>query len=165
MLLTGGKTVAAVSLLLALVSASCGIGNYQFRNDHRLRFESPRPRENVRLPTTVRWSMKDFTPGEDGEFALFVDRAPMPVGKDLKWLVRNLPNCDHDPICPTVDQLARENVFVTTDAQVELTQLPRVGGSVGKEQHYVNIVLLDRTGTRTSESAWYLPFTTDRRNL
>jgi hypothetical protein len=162
---TGGKTVAAVVLLFAVLTAACGVGDYQFRNDHRLSFESPRERQNVALPLTVRWSMKDFAPGQDGTFAVFVDRAPMPVGKDLKWLVRNLDNCADDPKCPTADQLAREDVYVTTRTVVKLQQLPRVGGSVGKEQHYVNVVLLDATGTRQTESAWYLPFTTDRRKL
>jgi hypothetical protein len=40
-----------------------------------------------------------------------------------------------------------------------------VADGVGDEQHYVNIVLLDGTGHRIGESAWYRPFTSKRRSV
>jgi hypothetical protein len=164
MLQTGGKTWTVAALLLAALMAGCGAGELQFRNDHRLSFETPDARDNVELPLTIRWSMEDFAPGDEGSFAVFVDRAPMPVGKNLRWLMRGDRTCDADPKCPTLEQLARDDVYVTTDSTLRLTQLPRPSSGRGKEQHFVNVVLLDNAGKRIGESAWYLPFTTDRRN-
>ena len=46
-----------------------------------------------------------------------------------------------------------------------LDVLPQVGDGVGDEQHWVNIVLLDGTGHRLKESAWYLPFRSKRRSV
>lgn len=155
----------------ALVAGSCSVGDLQFRNDHRLDFTAPDARENVELPITIRWSMDDFEPvGLDGStgdgrgaFAVFVDHAPMPVGKDLDWLGRDIPDCDASAECPSDQQLADRDVYVTTATELTLERLPEPGGRVGKEQHFVNIVLLDGSGRRIGESAWYLPFTTDRR--
>jgi hypothetical protein len=55
-------------------------------------------------------------------------------------------------------------VYVTTDLSLTLDQLPSTGEGVGDEQHYVNVVLVDGTGHRIGESAWYLPFQSKRRN-
>ena len=149
------------------------MSNLQFRNDDRLSFESPKARHRVTAPVTVSWSMKDFTPTglngsadtSEGAYAVFVDRAPMPAGKDLRWLFRNDSGCKHDAHCPTQQQLTDRGVFVTTETSVTIDVLPQVGQGVGDEQHYVNVVLLDGTGHRIGESAWYLPFTSKRRSV
>lgn len=168
----GRRAAVALALLPALVLAACSVGDLQFRNDHRLDFSAPSARENVELPVTIRWTMRDFdlvgldgsSTSDAGVFAVFVDRAPMPVGKDLGWVGRDIPGCEDEPTCPTVDQLAEYDVHVTTETELTLDRLPRAEGRVGKEQHHVNVVLLDGTGRRIGESAWYLPFTTDRRS-
>jgi hypothetical protein len=155
-----------------LCLSACGAGNLRFHNDDRLTFEAPKARSKVTAPLTVRWSMRDFsTTGLDGStdkssgvFAVFVDRAPMPAGKDLKWLFRNDSGCKHDARCPSLQQLADRDVLLTTTTHVTIDVLPQVGEGVGDEQHFVNVVLLDGTGHRIGESAWYLPFRSKRRS-
>jgi hypothetical protein len=160
-------------VLGALLMAGCDFSQLQFVVDDRLSFQGPPARERVSLPTTIRWSMRDFTAtGLDGSrskdkgvFAVFVDAAPMPVGKDLRWLARDDSSCQKDPRCPSRAYLADEGVFLTTKPELTLTALPKAPDGVGDEQHYVNVVLLDGTGHRIGESAWYLPFTSKRRTL
>ena len=103
--------------------------------------------------------MRDF----DGVFAVFVDRAPMPIGKDLKWLAGGDTGCKRDPRCPDPAYLADRHVFVTKKTSLTLDVLPQLTGERGDEQHFVNIVLLDDTGRRIGESAWYRPFRAARR--
>jgi hypothetical protein len=166
------RTRAAAAGLAVLCLAGCNASHLQFKNDHRLSFESPKARAKVTAPLTVEWSMRDFdatgldgSSGKDhGVFAVFVDRAPMPAGKDLKWLFRNDSGCKHDARCPSVQQLADRDVLVTTDTHVTIDVLPQVGEGKGDEQHFVNVVLLDGMGNRIGESAWYLPFRSKRRS-
>jgi hypothetical protein len=166
------RALTAAVLALALAVGACSFGDLQLRNDHRLRFEAPDARDNVELPLTVRWSMRDFRrvgldgsqQNDSGTFAVFVDRAPMPVGKDLRWVARDIAGCASEPACPTTEQLADRDVLVTSDLQVTIERLPEASGRIGKEQHFVYVVLLDGTGRRIGESGWYLPFTTDRRS-
>lgn len=163
---------AAAVVLCALASAACDPGELQFRNDHRLGFEAPGARELVQVPVTVRWSMEDFeavgldgsNENDRGAFVVFVDRAPMPVGKDLAWLARDDDGCRRDPRCPDERYLVERGVHVTTRTSLTLAVLPRVSDGAGDEHHYVNIVLVDGTGRRIGESAWYRPFRTPRRS-
>ncbi len=164
------RRTAALGLLCALSLSGCGAGNLQFRQDDRLSFQAPGNRDRVTLPVTVAWTMKDFqVVGLDGSrseskgvFAVFVDRAPMPVGKNLRWLARNDTSCARDPRCPGAEYLSDQGVFLTTTPSVRLEQLPRASDGVGDEQHFVNVVLLDGAGARIGESAWYRPFQTRR---
>jgi hypothetical protein len=165
--------VLAAALLASTALAGCQVDRLQFRNDHRLSFTAPQARSRVVAPVTVSWTMRDFTAtglddGRDarsGVFAVFVDQAPMPVGKDLHWLVRSDRSCVRDPRCPTAKALADRGVFLTTGTTVSVDILPRVADGVGDEQHYVNVVLLDGSGQRIGESAWYLPFRSKRRSV
>ena len=161
----------AGGVLSALVLSSCTVSNVQFRTDDRLRISAPRSRAVVSAPVTVRWSMRDFEPGGldgstdsgRGAFVVFVDRAPMPAGKDLKWLARDDTSCDLDPRCPDEKYLAERGVYVTTEPSLEIPSLPPAADGVGNEQHYVNVVLVDGSGRRIGESAWYRQFQSKRR--
>ena len=156
--------------LVLIAASACGVDRFQFRNDHRLTFQAPEPRTVVEVPLTVRWTVEDFeTVGLDGSeeadkgaFVVFVDRAPMPVGRDLRWMMRNTPGCDIDSRCPTPEQLAERDIYVTTETQIVLRELGTSGTETGDEEHYVNIVLVNGVGERMLESAWYLPFKTER---
>jgi hypothetical protein len=162
---------AVGALLCALLSSGCGISGLQFTNDERLTFQEPEARRRVSLPVTVRWTMKDFTPtGLDGStdktkgvYAVFLDKSPMPVGKDLRWLARSDKGCQRDPRCPNTEYLKDRGVRLTTDSSITIDVLPSSPDGAGDEQHYINVVLLDGTGRRQIESAWYLPFTSKRR--
>lgn len=174
--MTGGTRVgpraarAAAGLLALGALTGCQLDQLQFRNDRRLSFESPEERQQVTAPVTVSWSMRGFAAvgldgsaaADRGAFAVFVDRAPMPAGKDLRWLARGDAGCTRDPRCPSVEYLADRGVRVTTATSVTLDALPRAGDGAGAEHHYVNVVLLDGTGRRIGESAWYLPFQSTR---
>lgn len=161
-----------VALAAVVVLSGCGGGALQFRNDHRLSFVTPQDRAEVTAPFTVSWTMTGFeatglngsTDPTSGTFAVFVDRAPIPVGKDLRWLARDDSGCTRDPRCPDAAYLSARGVFLTTDPNLTLDVLPRVGDGKGKEKHYVNVVLLDGTGHRIGESAWYRSFSSTRRS-
>jgi hypothetical protein len=165
------RGVTALMSCLAFLSA-CSFGQLQFTVDHRLTFVTPHARELVHAPVKIQWTMKDFVAsGLDGSrdknhgvFAVFVDRAPMPVGKDLKWLARDDAGCSRDARCRSAQYLADQRVYVTTNTSITIAVLPPAPSGVGDEQHYVNVVLLDGTGHRIGESAWYLPFTSKRRS-
>jgi hypothetical protein len=163
---------AGLAVLCLVATAGCQAGQLQFKNDHRLSFVSPQARHRVTMPLTISWTMKDFDAvGLDGSrdkgrgvFAVFVDRAPMPVGKDLRWVGHKDTSCERDPRCPDAKYLADRGVLVTTETSVTLDVLPSAPDGAGDEQHYVNVVLLDGTGHRIGESAWYRPFTSKRRS-
>lgn len=162
-----------LTLLVALSLSGCQLDRLQFTNDERLTFITPEERSLVTAPVKVEWTMKDFDAvGLDGSrdesrgvYAVFVDQAPMPVGRDLKWLFRDDSGCKRDPKCPSMQQLADRGILITTDTSVTIEVLPQVGEGVGDEQHYVNVALLDGTGHRIGESAWYLPFKSKRRSV
>lgn len=164
------QALAVMALLGSLTG--CDVGALQFRSDDRLAFTAPASRAKITAPLTVSWTMKGFDPtGLDGSsdsthgaFAVFVDRAPMPVGKDLKWLARNDTGCKRDARCPDAAYLASRGVYLTTETSLTLDQLPPVSDGVGDEQHYVNVVLVDGSGSRIGESAWYRPFQSKRRS-
>lgn len=161
----------AVTLVVAALLTGCSTSQLQFKNDNRLSFQAPAERKKVDLPLTVAWTMKDFTAtgldgtSDDGKgvYAVFVDRAPMPVGKDLRWVFRDDGSCKRDTRCPTPGALAEEDIYLTTKPTVTVANLPTKDG-VGDEQHEVTVVLLDGTGTRLKESAWYRPFRLERRD-
>jgi hypothetical protein len=170
---SGRRLPTALLLGLAAVVATtgCQLSQLQFRVDDRLHFSAPKARALVTAPVTVSWRISGFTPsGLDGSndrskgaFAVFVDRAPMPVGKDLRWLARKDAGCARDPRCPDASYLADRGIYVTTETSIRLETLPSAPAGVGDEQHYVNVVLLDGGGHRIGESAWYRPFKTKRR--
>jgi hypothetical protein len=171
---TRNRRHLAVRLLLLaslLAGTGCQVSQLQFKNDHRLEFTAPKERALVKAPVTVSWKMTDFVAsGLDGSsnkgngtFAVFVDKAPMPVGKDIKWLARKDVGCKRDPRCPDAAYLKDRGIYLTTSTTVTIETLPSVGDGVGDEQHWVNVVLLDGTGHRIGESAWYRPFSSKRR--
>jgi hypothetical protein len=168
-----GRATAGIALVLVMTAtASCQVSQLEFRADDRLSFVSPRARHRITLPVSLHWSMKSFTPtGLDGShdrargaFAVFVDRAPIGVGSDLKAVASGDQGCRRDPRCPDSRYLADHNVYVVTETALLVRILPQAGKGRGDERHYVNIVLIDGSGHRIGESAWYLPFRTKRRS-
>ena len=154
------RRLAAAALVATVVFSGCTVRNVQFRTDDRLRITAPKSRAVVAAPLTLRWSMRDY----DGAFVVFVDRAPMPAGKDLRWIARNDTSCALDPRCPDEKYLADRGVYVTRDTSLTLQSLPPASDGVGNEQHYVNVVLVDDDGRRIGESAWYRAFQSKRRS-
>ena len=155
--------VAALVTGLAVLPA-CGSGHFQFVADHRLHITAPRARSTVSLPMTVRWSFDDFQVGQvAGSFGVFIDRTPIPAGKDLKWVARKDESCQPRTGCPDESYFTSRQIFTTTKSEMTFAQLPKPGSHYrGPENHTVTVVLLDADGHRVGESAWYVDFKVHR---
>lgn len=124
----------SLPLLVALVALSgCTPDGLAFRVDERVDITSPRDRETVRLPLTLRWDADGI---DRPLFAVFVDRPPMRPGARF---------VEHD--------LAH----LTTDTEVVIDE---VGDPAdGSDRHAATIVLIDRrTLRRIGESSFAVDF-------
>lgn len=154
---------------LALLASSCAQG-LAFRQDDRLEITAPKPRTDVTLPLTIRWRVDDFRitgPGPNAEpdagyFALFLDRTPVPPGERLSWLARDDRRCKAVPGCPDATYLADRGAHTTNETFFTFDQLPIQDVYSGHETHEATVVLLDATGRRIGESAWFVTFRYDR---
>ena len=161
---------AVVTLCAALTG--CVPEGLAFRTDERLTFVAPEDRSTVSLPVTIDWDIRDFMvmqpggePREDaGYFAVFLDRAPVPPGKPLRWLARKDRDCRSADGCPDAAYLAERGVYTTTETELVLQQLPRTSGDDRRERHYATIVLLDARGERIGESAFEVAFDVERED-
>jgi hypothetical protein len=165
-----GRLTATV-LAAVLLGSGCS-GSLQFRNDRRIEITSPEDRSTVTVPFAVEWMYEDFevtgpTPGardDAGYFGVFVDRAPMPAGEDFHWLVRDDRSCEAEAGCPDERYLADRDIFTTTKPRVEITKLPKIGVRAATEVHDITVVLLDGSGRRIGESAWYVDVRYERED-
>lgn len=161
---------AAAALGLCLALSGCVPQGLAFRIDERLTFTSPEDRSTVSLPVTIDWEMRDFQvvepgtqPREDaGYFAVFVDRAPMPPNEDLRWIARKDTSCREDDGCPDEEYLNARGIYTTTDTELVLEQLPRLGDDDERERHRAIVVLLDGEGRRIGESGFEIAFDLER---
>lgn len=173
--MTHSATVSRLPVLssllgLALLASSCATSGLAFVQDERLEIISPRSHAKVTLPVTVRWSIKDFRiTGEDGRsdphagyFGVFVDRVPIPPGKTLAWIARDDGRCRAIPGCPDEVYFADRETYTTEQTSFTFERLPDQDAYQGHELHEVSIVLLDGTGRRIGESAWYVTLRYDR---
>ncbi|MHB8341618.1 MAG: hypothetical protein ACYDB7_10645 [Mycobacteriales bacterium] len=158
-----GLTALAVSLALA----GCSFSNLAFVTDTRLHFTAPVNRDLVKLPVTLRWTMRDFTvlaPGtaapssSTGYFALFVDQAPIRPGQTLRAVASGNNSCLHTPGCPNAAYLADRGVYTTASTSFTLTQVASLNAYQNVQLHTVTVVLLNSAGHRIGESAWYVSF-------
>jgi hypothetical protein len=164
---------ASVAALLGacLALTACVPQGLAFRTDERLTFVSPDDRSTVSLPVTIDWDIRDFdivgpgsgTDEDEGYFAVFVDRAPMPPGESLRWLARKDSSCRADDGCPDEEYRNARGVFTTTETELVLEQLPRTTDREDrKERHRVVVVLLDGESRRIGESAFEIAFDVER---
>lgn len=144
------RRLAAV-LLLALVPA-CSVRGLDFVQDRRVDIVTPGDRAKVELPTTIRWTTKDF----DGTYAVFVDRAPQPPGETLEWFARRDQTCKSSSGCPDRSWFTDRWIFRTAKTSFELRSVPELRGEEKHQFHDVTIVLLDHEGRRVGESAFGL---------
>lgn len=149
-------------LILGLISATgCDVSNMAFVQDERLRVIAPEDRGMVSLPVTLRWEFRGGT-DESGiavemaeQFAVFVDRPPIPPRKSLEWFAHQSDSCGQSA-CGSVDNVS--DVYTTKKTSVVLTRLPALPEGRDIERHEAVIILLDRNGVRISESAFYVRF-------
>lgn len=159
---------AAVILVVTLFMSGCDWSEMAFVQDKRVRIVEPPDRSTVSLPVTLRWEVESFAvTGQDGRsspdagyFAVFVDRTPMPPGKSLEWLAEQDDSCG-DSACGSIENLA--DVYATSSTTLKITRLSADSSSRAVERHEAVIVLLDGTGRRISESAFYVRFNFERK--
>lgn len=155
---------------LALVTPGCLPQGLAFVKDDRVEIVSPEGHKKVALPVTVDWDVERFdisgpngVASEDaGYFGVFVDTAPVPPGKPLSWVAHNDRICVNTPGCPDDQYLADRGVYDTTDTSFTFKRLPDMDAYQGHEVHEITVILLDGTGHRLGESAWYVTFYYDR---
>jgi hypothetical protein len=160
-------STACAVLSLSGVLTACVPQGLAFRTDQRLTFVSPEDRATVSLPVRIDWDIRDFDivdPGQpvgedEGYFAVFVDRAPVPPGKPLSWIARDDDDCRAADGCPDEEYLNTRGVYATTETELIFEQLSRTDDREGrKERHRVVVVLLDADGKRIGESAFEIAF-------
>jgi hypothetical protein len=161
-----------VVLVMCAALTACVPQGLAFQVDDRLTFSTPEDRSEVSLPVTLDWEIRDFEvvepgqsrPSEDaGYFAVFVDAAPMPPGKPLRWLARKDTSCRESEGCPDAEYLSSRGVYTTTDTRLVLDQLPRLSNDEDRrERHRAVVVLLNAEGERIGESAFEIEFDVER---
>lgn len=126
----------AVVVAAAGLTSGCG-SNLQFVQDHRLHITAPRSLATVSEPVTVSWTAGDLGP-TPVRYGVYVDRSPVRAGQLVT---------DSAP-----------NSYTTSVRSISLSQLPNVAGYGKTRIHEVTVVLVDASGRRVGESAWYIDF-------
>lgn len=164
--------IVGVSLAALISTASCG--NQQFKADKRIHFTSPKQGGKTERPVTVSWTYHGFdVTGFDGqrnsragEFALFLDTAPIKAGKRLSKIIKKDAAClGKETTCLDVAALTDHYVYVTTKTAITFDTLPHVAASGKNETHEVILVLVDGQGYRVGESAWHVTFRVKKRTF
>ena len=158
----------ATALVLApmLLTSGCVADGLSFRIDKRVKIVEPKSRSTVTLPVTLSWTVRDFQlktspDSSGGSFAVFLDRSPMPPGKQLSWLGRNDSDCTSKPSCPDAAYLAKLGVYTTTTTQLVIKSFPEdtsTSSTDTSQKHDATIVLLDGSGRRIGEIAYNVTF-------
>lgn len=163
---------AAGGLMAASLLQGCGFHNLAFTTDTRLHFTAPRSRSLVALPITLSWTMKDFsvvpagTPpasSRAGYFAVFLDRAPMKPGQTVAVIADR--DCRSTPGCVNATYLAARGVYTTDTDSLTLRELAQLNSYQSVQLHEATVVLVDGSGRRIGESAWYVDFRVRRVQL
>lgn len=143
-----GRAVARAAMLAALgaaVVSATGCQQLLFRQDNRITVTAPADYSSIREPVVISWNAVDFTPGPDGTFCVFVDRAPMPPGESLDYFSAR----------------DRDGIFQTTNSHIRFDVLNDIPSNPSAERNYhqITVVLLDRSGHRIGEEAGFVEFT------
>lgn len=153
----------AAAIALAAALSGCSVSGLAFQEDHRVRIVSPKDRAEVELPVTIRWTTEDLEPasGDDSYFAVFVDRAPIAPGENLRSLADD--SCNRTEGCPDLEYFRDRYVLVTDTTSVTLDAVPNRGGqrTSAKDRHEATIVLIDADGRRIGEAAFTVEFTVE----
>ncbi|HVF74487.1 MAG TPA: hypothetical protein VM938_05515 [Acidimicrobiales bacterium] len=152
----------SAALLACAWLTACSTSNLDFVADNRVKFLEPAHEAAVTLPVEISWEAEDF----DGMFGVFVDRAPIRPGQDLRSLVPHDDElCRRRPDCPDAAWLATKRVYVTESTSVRIEELAdRRAGNRQADRHEVVIVLLDHEGRRVGEAAFVREFTVERED-
>jgi len=163
---------AAGALLVATLLPGCGVHDLSFTTDTRLHITGPKSRAVVTLPVTISWTIKDFSvvpPGtaapssRAGYFVVFLDRAPIRPGQTVAVVADR--ECRRTPVCVNATYLAVRGVYTTETDSLTLNELAQVNDYQSVQLHEATVVLVDASGRRIGESAWYVDFRVRRLQL
>jgi len=166
-----GSRAASFLLGALLLVPACIPQGLAFVQDDRLEIVEPDYREKVTLPVTISWEVEDFEiTGRNGEsredagyFAVFFDdETPVPPRKKLEYVAKDDLECQNTPGCPDEVYFADRGIYETTSTSLTVERLPDLDAFQGHETHEVTVILLDGTGRRIGESAWWVQFLYDR---
>lgn len=166
--------LAVLTATVGALFATAGCGDLQFKNDERVHFTAPKQGSKQERPITVRWTSEDFNlTGFDGnrdrgagQFALFLDRAPIKAGQRLSRIIKKDAAClGKETTCLDLTALTDHYVYVTTKNELTFDTLPSVSASGKTETHEVILVLVDGQGYRIGESAWHVTFRVKKRTF
>lgn len=160
------RRLIALVFVVGLMSGGCAVRGLAFDNDHRLAFVTPKSRETVDLPVTIRWRAPEIERDDvDGPFfAVFVDRDPVRPGQSLRAVADDV--CKRTKGCPDAAYLRDRFVFVTSQEAVTLTALPLRSGTRtgGRQTHEVVVILVDKQGKRIGETAFRREFVVENED-
>lgn len=142
------RRVALLTLAALAALQLTGCEQYLFRQSDRVQITTPQIYTTVREPLIIRWQAQDFAAPQDGSFAVFIDRDPMPPGDTLSDFPLN----------------ERDGIHVLDQTSLHIDVLPaQVGVDPAEQNHHdVTVVLLDRQGHRIGEYAGFTEFTVTR---
>lgn len=157
---------ALLAAFVAVAVGGCAVSNLQFVTDSRVKVVAPKQQALVRMPVTIRWTVRDFhvaAPGSGqrsnaGYFAIFVDRAPIRPGQTMRAVVSTDRSCLSTPGCPSPSFLAGLGIYTTTKTSLTLRSVSPLNGYQRVQLHEAVIVLMSPDGRRIGESAWYVDF-------
>ncbi len=159
-----GRLGAILLLALSTFStAGCRIFDVDapltLKADRRLELLTPQNLDELSLPVTVEWTIRDFNYSDGNKFGIFVDRAPIGPREDLRQ--RLCSDFEDKPILPGDTRKPcrddRERIFFTTEPTLTLDCLEPIDGVSEKNnehnKHRLTVVLLDADNNRVGEAA------------
>lgn len=153
-----------VLIVLIVLIASCSSSSLAFRADDRVEILHPPARAEVELPVQLQWRIELDRGTRRPRFAVFIDRAPVRPGQQLRELVGD--SCVDHERCPYRERLAEQHIFVTEETRLTLDAIPareRAEGMISRRRHTATIVFIDRDWRRIGESAFTIEFTVKER--
>jgi hypothetical protein len=149
----GGRLGAALLITSAVMSA-CGMRD---PGASAITITAPGAMAGAATPLTVRWR-SSITPS--GGFAVFVDRAPMRPGRDLRSIVRreNDKACLQRPACPDATWLGARGIYVVDGRAVTIPTVEVPADGKGGGVHKVSVVALGRSARRTDDAGATVEF-------
>jgi hypothetical protein len=153
-------------IVLLLIVPGCSASGLAFKQDKRIDIVTPPNHSTQRLPVTIRWTVKDFhvtgadssTRADAGYFAVFLDRAPQPPGKQISYLARDDRRCHPRDGCPDAQWFTDHHIYPTSATTFVVDALPTFSKEERERFHEVTVILLDGRGVRIGESAFSVEF-------
>lgn len=139
-------TGAGVAAVVGLVG--CGV---TLPAESAVEITAPAAMATHELPLEVRWEAPRVPAGG---FAVFVDRAPVAPGQDLRSIARAEDDraCLDRPTCPDASWLRARGIYLVHDRAATIQSFDTVGKQRDGGVHRITVVPLDADDRRPDES-------------